>query len=108
MKNLLLSIAMIFSLTVMGRTERMVKTGENVPVNKSERVISISKEPIKMSSLPKAARQYLKENFPIRQVKEIYRIRNNGETTYEVGIKIEGKITVIRFDSNGEIMDDDI
>lgn len=65
--------------------------------------------PIRLKDLPKAAMQYIKENYPVTRVKYVTKTRNNnGETIYEVGVKMENKLYVVQFDSKGEYIDNDV
>lgn len=105
MKNLIVAIAVIFSLTVMAGTENKVKPGKGIPVSEKSALGTYKyKEALKMSNLPKDVRQFLKENYPLRQVKEVSKVRGDGDAAYEVGILLDGKMSVIQFDKKGEFI----
>ncbi|MGK4567786.1 PepSY-like domain-containing protein [Flavobacterium sp. 3HN19-14] len=60
---------------------------------------------IKTNELPKAALDYLKQNYPNEKIKEAAQITNDkGVVTYEAEIKKNGKSADIIFDANGKFI----
>jgi hypothetical protein len=98
MKNLILTIALGLAT--------VANAGISTPVNEVTHIAEYrAADPIKLSQLPKDAQKYLKENYPARAVKQINRTTSNGQTFYEVTVVVEGRSSVLKFDSKGEFID---
>ena len=61
-------------------------------------------EEISMTRLPKFTRQYMKENFSLRQVRSVSKEISGNGIGYQVKVSLDGEMNTIRFDKNGEPM----
>ncbi|MDI1254939.1 MAG: hypothetical protein PSV16_02470 [Flavobacterium sp.] len=59
-------------------------------------------EEITITRLPKFTRQYMKENFSLRQVRSVTKEISANGIGYQVKVSLDGEMNVIRFDTNGE------
>ncbi|AWI25342.1 hypothetical protein [Flavobacterium pallidum] len=106
MKNLVATMMMIAGVAFYGNTAH-AGTGDSSPL--SPELKSAKMEPIKMANLPKDARQYIKENFPSKGVTYVSKHKAaSGETVYEVGVAMEGKLSILEFDAKGELLNEKV
>lgn len=100
----LLAIAMLVSLgTIQANNIR--------PVSASVVTTAIdddTKIPVKLNALPKDAIQYMKENYPVKQIQEVSKVSADSNVKYEVEVKIEGKTQLVQFDKKGELVNEGI
>jgi hypothetical protein len=111
MKNLFV-IAMLLGVAATGSAQQN-KGNDDVSMNSpnataySESALQVNRESIPLNKLPKDAVKYIKENYPMRQIRQIHKVRNNGNgVKYEVKVNIEGKISIVQFDKKGELVDE--
>jgi hypothetical protein len=108
MKNLIAAIAMITGITCYGNSGNIRTAGDFSPAN-TVTTSSVKAEPIKMANLPKDARQYIKENFPAKGITYASKTKNSaGDVIYEVGITMEGKLSILQFDKKGELLNEKV
>lgn len=99
MKNLIIAIAMMTGVAFYGNSGD-IKVSDDASASKTTKKHQVGK-----SSLPKDARQYMKENFPANGFTYAMRINNgSGEAIYEVGIAMDGKLSILEFDERGETL----
>ncbi len=109
----IVAFAILFSFAAFGRAEKIeVGTfpaieGQFYWENNSTSTI-VDKQRITMSQLPKFTQKFIKENYPVRKVRSIYKVKESGNVTYEVEINLEGMISVVKFDKEGELIDESV
>ena len=59
-------------------------------------------EEITITQLPKFTRQYMKENFSMRQVRSVSKEISGSGVGYQVKVSLDGEMNTLRFDKNGE------
>ncbi|WP_291082591.1 hypothetical protein [Flavobacterium sp. BFFFF1] len=96
MKTMITTFAVFLSVTAFGNFESKqpasLKTAE-------------VKAPVRMSNLPKEARQFIKENYPAKAVTYVSKMKDKkGGTVYEVGLKVDDELYIIQFDAQGELI----
>lgn len=98
----LLAIAMLFSMgTIHADNVRLL------PASVITTVAEDTRTPIKLKSLPKDAFQFIKENYPLRQIQEVSKLKSDDSAVkYEVAIQMEGKTQIVQFDKKGELVNE--
>ncbi|MGK4566762.1 hypothetical protein [Flavobacterium sp. 3HN19-14] len=59
-------------------------------------------EEITITRLPKFTRQYIRENFSMRQVRSVSKEISGNGIGYQVKVSLDGEMNTMRFDSKGE------
>ena len=106
-KLIIISLLWVFAIPVRAGHANYATAAENTGTlySPTAGLLFTTADPIKFSALPKAAQQFIRENYPIRQVKQVSKFKNDkNETVYEVRVRVEDKIAVVQFDTQGELL----